>query len=159
MNPPSSPSRDIPAAGSRDGTQIRLSLPGEARQVTVARAFVARHLGPDADIAVLLVSELVTNSVLHAPRTPGAQVTVVLTGLAEGAVRIEVTDQGGSSVPRPGPRDRDMPESGRGLELVGALSRRWGYRTEPGGMLVTWCDVDGVLVPHAAGLRGGRYWP
>jgi anti-sigma regulatory factor (Ser/Thr protein kinase) len=139
--------------------RIRLSVPCEARQVTVARAFVARNLGPGADVAVLLVSELVTNSVLHAPRTPGAPVTVVLTGLAEGAVRIEVTDQGGSSVPRLGPGDRDMPESGRGLELVSALSRRWGYRTAAGGRLVTWCEVAGVLVAQASGGRGTRCLP
>jgi len=41
------------------------AVPG---QVRLARAFVAWMLGgshPDADVAVLLASELVTNSVLH----------------------------------------------------------------------------------------------
>ena len=53
-------------------------MPG---QVGLAHAFVAWVLGgshPDADVAVLLASELVTNSVLHSgSAVPGGVVTVV----------------------------------------------------------------------------------
>lgn len=129
-----------------DGTiRVQLSVPCDPSQVAVARRFVARCLGPQAEVPVLLTSELVTNSVTHGPRAPGAAVTITLTSL----VRIEVTDQGGPSVPAlagSGP----YADSGHGLELVEAMSEQWGYRTEPDGRLVTWCEVAAHL-PRDAG--------
>jgi anti-sigma regulatory factor (Ser/Thr protein kinase) len=65
-------------------------------RVGLARAFVAAVLGeshPCSDLAVLLASELVTNSVRHSgSAVPGGLVTVAVTA-GGGGVRGEVTDR------------------------------------------------------------------
>jgi anti-sigma regulatory factor (Ser/Thr protein kinase) len=126
------------------GTPIRacLTIPGQPEQVHAAREFVETALGADCPftfIAVLLTSELVTNSMLHSSsRRPGGTITITVTGIA-GGVRVEVRDAGGTSVPSPRIRD-DLANHGRGLQLVADLSARWGYRREHSG-LVTWSEV------------------
>lgn len=78
---------------------------------------------PCQDAAVLLVSELFGNSVRHSGSgLAGETVTVAVTD-GDGLVRVEVTDCGGSGVPRLRPAVSDA-ESGRGLELVAALAAR-----------------------------------
>ena len=127
------------------GTAIRASLtvPGQPEQVQAARAFVAKTLGaahPCGAIAVQLVSELVTNSVLHSDsRHPGKTITITVIGSLEG-VRVEVLDAGGASVPSTGDRGDDLAEHGRGLRLVTELSARWDYRHDNAGLL-TWFEV------------------
>jgi anti-sigma regulatory factor (Ser/Thr protein kinase) len=127
------------------GTAIRASLtvPGQPEQVHAARAFVGQTLGavhPCAAIAVLLVSELVTNSVLHSDsRHPGKTITITVIGIP-GGVRVEVLDAGGVSVPFLGHGDDDLAERGRGLRLVSELSARWDYRRDDAG-LVTWFEI------------------
>ncbi len=66
-------------------------------QVQVARAFIAAVLAacPAADDAVLCVSELATNAVLHsASRNPGGTLTV-RAAIFDDHVRVEVEDNGG----------------------------------------------------------------
>lgn len=107
-----------------------------------ARRFVTQALtgwdddeGDLTDTVTLLVSELVTNAVIHA----GSDVEV-LVRLTSGAARIEVTDASAESVsPRDAAADED---SGRGLALVGTLARRWGVRPAPGGGKTVWFEVD-----------------
>jgi anti-sigma regulatory factor (Ser/Thr protein kinase) len=111
-------------------------------QVRVARGFVAGVLGPShghADVAMLLASELVTNSVRHSgSAVPGGLVTVTVTARGEG-VRVEVADCGARGVPVLGPAAVEA-EGSRGLRLVEALARRWGY--ERGGRrAVTWFEL------------------
>lgn len=126
-------------------TAIRasLTLPGQPEQVQAARAFVGKTLGPIhpcTAIAVLLVSELVTNSVLHSDsRHPGKTITITVIGAPDG-VRIEVLDAGGASVPFLGDSGDDLTEHGRGLRLVNDLSARWNYRRDNAG-LVTWFEL------------------
>jgi anti-sigma regulatory factor (Ser/Thr protein kinase) len=86
------------------------------------------------DVLVLLTSEVVTNAVLHA-RTE-AQLTVVVSA---GAVRVEVID----GEPRePVPRRAAIDDtSGRGMQLIDALSSRWGVEPHGVGKLV-WFEVD-----------------
>jgi anti-sigma regulatory factor (Ser/Thr protein kinase) len=74
----------------------------------------------------LLVSELVTNAVVHAHSR--ARV-VIVTGNDRADVRIEVHDDA-REPPRMGGFDPDAL-SGRGLALVDAMSDRWGV--EPSG--------------------------
>jgi anti-sigma regulatory factor (Ser/Thr protein kinase) len=87
-----------------------------------ARALLREHAdGLDRvrlDTAVLLISELVTNAVLHGTGE------IRLTIDTEGG-RFAVSDEGhGTPVVRPEPG----PDGGWGLRLVGQLSRRWGVR-------------------------------
>ena len=91
--------------------------------------------GDLTDAVTLLVSELVTNAVLHAGSD--VEVTVQLTPTA---ARVEVTD---ASADAPAPRHAATDEdSGRGLALVGSLARRWGVRPTPGGGKTVWFEVD-----------------
>lgn len=87
-----------------------------------------------ADI-VLLVSELVTNAVVHA-RTP---VELVVAATA-GVVRAEVCDRGHGSRPAAIPAD-PMDEGGRGLWLVETLAREWGWRRRPDAGCCVWFEV------------------
>jgi anti-sigma regulatory factor (Ser/Thr protein kinase) len=127
------------------GTAVRacLTIPGRPEQACSAREFVETALGTDhpcAFTAVLLTSELVTNSLLHSnSRLPGGTITVTVAGIPGGA-RVEVRDAGGASVPFPYTLD-DLAEHGRGLQLVRDLSARWGYHLEGHG-LVTWFEVS-----------------
>ena len=133
------------AAGAAAGTAIRacLTVPCQARQVRAVREFVGETLAghPCAEVPVLLASELAANSVLHSSSRLGGTMTVTVSGVPDGTVRVEVADAGGPSVPvlRGGPGG--CGESGRGLHLVGDLSARWGYRVEADGGLVTWFEV------------------
>lgn len=100
------------------------------------------------ETAVLLVSELVTNSVRYSARS--ATVRCCLRRTCS-RITIQVWDAGGDGVPsqrRPpacetdpdgGPRV-DLSERGRGLLIVTALAADWGTSQEAGGRLV-WADL------------------
>ena len=103
---------------------LQLSLSAHPSSAAEARRFAADVLcewreDPLSDAVVLLVSELVTNAVLHA----GSPVQVALWRRA-GNVRVEVADE--SSV-MPGVRDYDdEATTGRGLDLVEMMAQGWG---------------------------------
>jgi anti-sigma regulatory factor (Ser/Thr protein kinase) len=84
----------------------------------------------------LLLSELVTNSVLHAQLARGAAIRVSVE-ISDGLVHLEVEDPGdgdiGSRVP-----DREHG-GGFGLYLVETLAERWGSRHE--GSTCVWADL------------------
>ena len=82
--------------------------------------------------ARLVVSELVTNAILHAGTDIELNVSV-----RSDAVRIEVTDLGGG-VPRSGAVEGVT--SGRGLPIVEALGGRWGVLQLGAGKTV-WCEL------------------
>jgi anti-sigma regulatory factor (Ser/Thr protein kinase) len=127
------------------GTAIRasLSVPGRPEQVQAARFFTSQTLGgehPCEPVAVLLVSEIVTNSVMHSDsRLPGGMITVTVTGTARTA-RVEVRDAGGPTLPSPKAAGDATAEDGRGLRLVDHLADRWAYRRDATG-LTTWFEV------------------
>lgn len=115
-----------------------LTIAGRTRNVTEARAFVAKTLGeahPCADEAVLLCSELVTNAVLHSESgQPGGSVTVVVLGLP-GSVRVEVVDNG-SALSTPVVKAEVYEPHGHGLFLVDQLAENWGYTRDEVGTTV-----------------------
>ncbi|GAB2752239.1 SpoIIE family protein phosphatase [Streptomyces bullii] len=82
-----------------------------------------------ADDATLVVSELVTNAVVHA----GTDVELTCYLEDTGAVVVEVRDHHPSRAPRGGEPETafEAPEYGRGLRLVATLAEAWGvtYRT------------------------------
>lgn len=98
----------------------------EASQVGAARAFLAAIVagGPAAEEAVLCLSELATNAVVHSRSgEPGGWFSVRVQ-LAGQRLRVEVGDQGGPwDSPRPARADEP---TGRGLVIVGQLATRWG---------------------------------
>lgn len=116
--------------------QIAIELPANGEAPARARAAVrdiARDMCQD-DVwrAQLIVTELVTNAVLHGPGGP------VELGLEAGgnAVRGQVADPGAGIVRTTERRDRG--EGGRGLDLVERLSDRWGMGT---GRSRVWFEV------------------
>jgi anti-sigma regulatory factor (Ser/Thr protein kinase) len=120
-------------------------LPGTPQAVSVARQIARQLLGdehPATETAVLLLSELVTNSVMHSKSgAPGGTVTVALCSGPAG-ILIQVRDDGGPSEPRVSAISADGAEHGYGLLLVDALAERWGTISSPDGR-VTWCRVAG----------------
>ncbi|GIH99243.1 ATP-binding protein [Planobispora takensis] len=118
-------------------------LRGVPEAVTVARRQVAELLGeghPASDDVVLLVSEVVTNSVVHSGSADGGRV-VMTVAVDSGAVTVEVCDAGST---RSAPYVRNEPdaEGGRGLFLVDLIASRWGVRQEdPRGSRTLWFEV------------------
>ncbi|MFE3030509.1 SpoIIE family protein phosphatase [Streptomyces canus] len=117
-----------------------------------------------AEDAMVVVSELVTNAVVHA----GTDIEVDCRLEAHtGALVVEVLDHHPSRAPRDGDLEPayGTPEHGRGLRLVAALSETWGitYRT---GAKTVWAQLpaggkdalDGIQAyageqAHERGLR------
>jgi anti-sigma regulatory factor (Ser/Thr protein kinase) len=114
----------------------RLRLPPEPSSAGAARRFVVAALGAGdavAELAVLLVSELASNAVLHA-RTPFE----VAVHLDEGRLRIEVSD-GNPKMPSLKTYVRESI-TGRGLHMVAASADRWGFDAQRDGKVV-WFEL------------------
>lgn len=92
-----------------------------------------------ASDAVLVVSELVTNSVLHADVDARQALSLELTR-SDHHLRIAVTDTGSALGPRLLPADPDRP-GGLGLRMVDQLSVAWGVDREPAGVTRVWCEL------------------
>ncbi|MFF2041700.1 ATP-binding protein [Kitasatospora sp. NPDC058170] len=106
---------------------------GRARVQLLRQAFLWHVPDEATEIAMLLLSELVTNACRHA-RAPRDRLVGVRCLLLDPALlRVEVTD---ASEDLPQPR-RSAPddESGRGLELVTALADSWGAHLRGDGYI------------------------
>jgi anti-sigma regulatory factor (Ser/Thr protein kinase) len=115
-----------------------VELPPEPASATRARRLAREQLAsicrPDAlDTVSLLVTELVTNAILHA-RTPlHLQIET-----RPDHVRLCVED---TSTRQPERRTYASDAvTGRGLALVEALASSWGVDSTPSGKVV-WCEV------------------
>ncbi|WP_405582520.1 SpoIIE family protein phosphatase [Streptomyces sp. NBC_01092] len=134
---------DAPAPES-GGAQTRTVLPGSPLSPGSARTLVRAAVTEWAtsglpgtenlserllDDAVVAVSELVTNAVVHA----GTEVELSCRLEDDGALLVEVLDHHPSRAPRDGELEApyETPEYGRGLRLVSRLAESWGvtYRT------------------------------
>ena len=125
--------------------QATLELVHGLRAPRAARAFVAETLtawnvqADEVEAAQLVVSELVTNAVLHAADSP----TIILDlRLTDGAVRVMVSDGGlGEPDRRPHPDPRTS-ETGRGVWLVDAFAERWGTEMHGREGKTVWCELS-----------------
>lgn len=116
------------------------TFPPAPASVRAARRFVSSVLAEWGlraayDAAEVLVSEVVTNAVLHA-RTPFA---VTVTRSAD-AVRVSVSD-GSPAVPQQRMYGPDST-TGRGMRLVNSLALRWGVEADGSGGKVVWFEVS-----------------
>jgi DNA-binding NarL/FixJ family response regulator len=119
--------------------EVSARLAGEPPSVGAARRLVDETLrqwdcAEALDEVVLLVSEVVTNAVIHG----GSDVDVAVRLLPD-ALRFEVIDTGAPVSLASGEADDDA-ESGRGLAIVDALASRWGIDHFEGGKSV-WFEV------------------
>lgn len=117
------------------------TLPRTPESARAARRLV--HLAPNAwglnglqDAAEIVISELLTNAVLHARRD---SVRVTVTRLSDERAQVAVVDLSRKQ-PEPRPAGSEE-ESGRGLEIVDVLSGgRWGVEPVPWGKRV-WAEL------------------
>jgi anti-sigma regulatory factor (Ser/Thr protein kinase) len=118
-------------------------FPGRADQVARARRFVVESLDPGVearDQVRLLVSEAVTNALLHSSSGHDQGTFEVTYALSGDRIRVEVHDDGAPVAPRRRVHGVDSM-TGRGLELFDALADRWGFRGDERGRVV-WFELD-----------------
>ena len=118
-------------------------LPCDASSVAAARRLVRGELAADTqvptersdfiDAASLLISELVTNAIVHA-RT-AVELRLVTD---EHMLRVEVTD-GNPTFPTPR-RPIGLAGTGRGLRMMDDLASRWGVLSSGAGKTV-WFEL------------------
>ena len=111
------PSLETPAAARRDLAAYLVGL--GHRELT--------------RVAALLVSELVTNSLVHA-----SGVITLRAAWADDRLCVDVSDHGGGTT-----QARDPETSGRGLQIVDALATRWGSMPRfDGAGRSTWFELE-----------------
>ena len=107
--------------------------PRQARQAIIELLATSGRTDLAAD-AALLVSELVTNAVMHADGPISVSAAYL-----DATFRVEVHDADHAPLPslrRPSPSDK----TGRGLHLVGLLADRWALRPTPDGKTI-WFEI------------------
>jgi two-component sensor histidine kinase len=121
--------------------QLALSLAPKPHEVQRVRHEVQRTLAiwgcaDSADEVLVVVSELITNAVRHAPCP---EINFVAT-YGEGVLLLEVDD--GSTAPPIPQRHLADAESGRGLDIVQSLVSDWGWTPRADGMKTTWAVIQ-----------------
>ncbi|MEU3825412.1 ATP-binding protein [Streptomyces sp. NPDC029080] len=126
-----------------------------ARHLAHARLSRWAICADTCDSASLVISELVTNAIVH---TASSRVVCELHD-HDDTVRIAVRDEGcAPGEPHPSPQRPDE-EHGRGLLLVDALCRAWGVQEHGPGLLV-WAELPRRTGTdqETAGPRGDLGW-
>ncbi len=125
------------------GTLTQIVLPADRRAPSSARTLLDLCVGGLVDARVLsdaqlLISELVTNSIVHSGIGARDEV-VVRIRLGSEALELEVRNKGVTGTIASNGGD---PERGRGfgLDLVGLLSADWGVRRD--GDTTVWAEVS-----------------
>ncbi len=109
------------------------TAPGEARRslVPLDRVIPSDRL----DDLRIMVSELVTNSVVHSGLKGGEPISLLVKVLPE-RVRVEVADSGRRFLDI---SKRRRKHHGRGLMIIDRLADRWG--TERGRQTKVWAEI------------------
>jgi serine/threonine-protein kinase RsbW len=124
---------------------LYLSIPATTAAPAAARAAVSVWLaeapgdGLPVDAALLLVSEMVTNSVRHA-RIEAGEPLRLRGSLRATTLRLELWDGGTQGIVTPRSPRRDDDGGGFGLDLVTRLSRAWGVDRDAQGTTV-WLEL------------------
>ncbi|MDX3352034.1 ATP-binding protein [Streptomyces sp. ME01-24h] len=129
-------------------TSSTMAVPHGAAGVAEARRRLRKELcaygvaETAVDDAVLILSELLSNSCRHArplgedaPARGGSGIRAAWRIDEDGLLTVEVTDGGGPTRPLPASPSLTA-RGGRGLGIVGNLSLRWGVRDAPGEVTV-----------------------
>jgi anti-sigma regulatory factor (Ser/Thr protein kinase) len=125
--------RTIPQEMEHESVGLLVSprAPSQARRWVLERG---SDLPPGKlDLLLLLVSELVTNSVRHSGAVPGERVHIALER-GDGTIHVDVQDGG------PGFDPRDLRPGPHGLQVVESGADRWGI--ERSGRTTVWFELD-----------------
>ncbi len=137
MAPPR-PAQPTPRQAELHEGRVRLpaapATAGEARD-HVRVVLAAWEVPVDADIAVLLASDLVTNAIVH---QADGTITLVVTS-SPGQLRVDVCGTA-RHLPPYGPLPAEV-QTGAGLALVATLASQWGWYPSPMGRAV-WFTLD-----------------
>jgi anti-sigma regulatory factor (Ser/Thr protein kinase) len=137
------------APGTRTLCREFASTPGAVEKARHALDGFAGELGPDVHYdSVLLISELVTNSVKHS--NPDNVVIELVARVTPSKIRVEVSDDGDGF--EPPPIAHDEVESGRGLNVLQELADRWGRPT--GQRTAVWFEIDRIAPDAQNGAEG-----
>ena len=119
----------------------RLQASAEAR-AALRRAFSGRLPVKSVESLLTIVSELVTNAVVHGPGKP---IQLTVTAEPDGSIKGEIADQGHGKVAI---REiEDETPGGMGLRIVRALADRWGVYD---GSTHVWFELDAAESPRSA---------
>ncbi|MEU6369307.1 ATP-binding protein [Streptomyces sp. NPDC046931] len=127
------------------GVEYVFPLPYAPRAVSAVRRrvrAVLTTLNVPADAAenvLLVVSELLTNALVHALPPAALRLSRVLVD-GRAVVRVEVTDKGPARPSGAPGRPVDPDEHGRGIGIVTTLSARCGVHLHPDGTC-RWAEV------------------
>lgn len=133
------------AIGRADGgehieARFALDIHAPAAARSAVADFLADRLAPAVlDNAQLLVTELVTNSVRHSGMPATADV-IVRVEITPAIVRLDVKDPGRGGAIAPHPPD-PQTGGGFGLNIVQALSDRWGVEHAAHGRTQVWAQL------------------
>jgi anti-sigma regulatory factor (Ser/Thr protein kinase) len=128
--------------GPEAAATVVISLPSDASAAAIARQFVEDnrdHIRPDLiQDAQVLVSEIVTNAVLHGK----GQITL-LVRVDEPSIGVAVADSGDKLPVKPHGAPPPSQPSGRGLMIVDALASAWGVtpNSDPLPGKVVWFEL------------------
>jgi len=111
------------------------AAPREAREQV--RAFLDLHHldGEVAELALVIVSELATNAVVHASPPITLEVAV-----SDHVLELAICDADACAAVLAARRPDSRDLSGRGLELVASFARNWGVQTDRDGKRV-WAQL------------------
>ncbi|MFF0224486.1 SpoIIE family protein phosphatase [Streptomyces sp. NPDC004629] len=158
---PTAPAHEDAHEGAALRTRSRATLPGSPLAPSAARALVGSALAEWAELGrmtcarladdvMIVVSELVTNAVVHA----GTAVELICRLEEDGAVVVEVGDHHPSRAPRDSVAESpyEVPEYGRGLRLVATLAESWGVTYRRGAKTV-WARLCAQDAPAPDGFE------
>ncbi len=133
------PSAAAQVSGGLDAPEAGHALPDSPQSPALARGLLRSALegfpAETVDTALVLVSELVANAVLHTESPLVLQIDAALPH-----VRVSVED---SSADQPQPQEMDVEAvSGRGLWLVDAMSASWGWQATAAGGKRVWFELE-----------------
>jgi anti-sigma regulatory factor (Ser/Thr protein kinase) len=147
----------MPARGNWDDDPpiLELELDPTPEAPSVARAAIVGFCQDCAvsssalATAMLLVSEVVTNAVIHPDVKPPAPIRM-RGGVTPEVIRVEITDRGSGFTPQP--RDPSRSHGGYGLYLLDKEALRWGVRQDEGNTL--WFEVSSDIAKETSRLTG-----